>query len=746
MQMFKKITNIQNLGVFHNFSGAALPEFAPFNLIYGWNYSGKTTLSRMFRCLENSQHHPDYTNASFSLEDMDGTTHDQRYALPCIVRVFNEDFRKENLLWDEADGFNPIFLLGSENIDLTNDLNEKEAKHAALVIERDEAGQEVKKRETVISKAETDCATQISKELPVGRFIKTSLRPIFAEWNGFLPPELDAETIKTTRAKVSAEQKQPIKILSLNTEAIDGIWKLAVGHLTKEIGSSETISRLVDHPEIGAWVEEGHNLHKDKDHCEFCEAPLSPERLKALNEHFSDEFERLKSKVTIAISELEKRILDLSPIDYPQSAFYVDFQDEYSEIWKELDQTTAHLNNSLQKLIEALNQKNGNPFEKIQFDVEVPNLEPVKLAVKKAQSLIQRNNDRTEQFSKERDDAIETLKRYYASEAMRKIDRFKLLAEIQEHKVVQQSASTSLAALEAEISSLQAQLSQANKGAVAINDTLVRFFGKADLQVKVTQDDKYVLMRGTQQARNLSEGERTAIAFCYFVTKLQENGNELADTVVYIDDPISSLDSHHLLHINAFIRDTFYKFDPTANPKHTCLAKQLFVSTHNYEFFHLTWDWMSKMKKEHSSAFLIERTDANGLVCSRIIECPDAIKLYRSEYLFLFHQLSAYQDAPSNDPQVIFNLGNMARRFIEGYLAFKLFEHVNVDSKLDQIITDPVNCERARKFMHFYSHTLNRAGGMRLPDMSEAQAVVSLLLDAVRDHDPIHYGAMAATR
>lgn len=49
--MIRRIQHIKGFGVFGNFQWpAGLPEFKQFNLIYGWNYSGKTTLSRAFRC------------------------------------------------------------------------------------------------------------------------------------------------------------------------------------------------------------------------------------------------------------------------------------------------------------------------------------------------------------------------------------------------------------------------------------------------------------------------------------------------------------------------------------------------------------------------------------------------------------------------------------------------------------------------------------------------------------------------
>lgn len=185
--MFRRISSIRDFGVFNNFAGRNLPEFAPFNLIYGWNYSGKTTLSRIFRCLEDGALHQDYPNARFELLYADGTQHDQAFTTPCNVRVFNEDFRKAHLRWDVADGLNPILLLGAENIERRDDLIKKVAQRAQLDDQRKAAATEAKRLDDKISKAETDCASHIVKELPVGRFNRTNLRPIISASNGTLP-------------------------------------------------------------------------------------------------------------------------------------------------------------------------------------------------------------------------------------------------------------------------------------------------------------------------------------------------------------------------------------------------------------------------------------------------------------------------------------------------------------------------------------------------------------------------------
>jgi len=48
-------------------SGQNVKTFQRLNIIYGRNYSGKTTLSRIFRTLETGYLPPNYTGTSFTV-------------------------------------------------------------------------------------------------------------------------------------------------------------------------------------------------------------------------------------------------------------------------------------------------------------------------------------------------------------------------------------------------------------------------------------------------------------------------------------------------------------------------------------------------------------------------------------------------------------------------------------------------------------------------------------------------------
>ncbi len=96
--MIRSIPRIISFGVFADFHWhAGIPQFKQYNLIYGWNYSGKTTLARVFRCFELKQPHADFADAQVQLKADDGVVH--HLSSPDTAptfRVFNTDFIRDN--------------------------------------------------------------------------------------------------------------------------------------------------------------------------------------------------------------------------------------------------------------------------------------------------------------------------------------------------------------------------------------------------------------------------------------------------------------------------------------------------------------------------------------------------------------------------------------------------------------------------------------------------------------------------
>ena len=115
--MIKKIHHIKHLGVFENYQlDNSLPDFAERNIIYGWNYSGKTTLSRLISYLDKEKPiDSHYSNLEFEIE-LDNNiriTQNNRDTSPCKTIVFNSDFIRNNLHFDSDDRITGIkFAVG----------------------------------------------------------------------------------------------------------------------------------------------------------------------------------------------------------------------------------------------------------------------------------------------------------------------------------------------------------------------------------------------------------------------------------------------------------------------------------------------------------------------------------------------------------------------------------------------------------------------------------------------------------
>jgi len=108
--MIKQIKKIKKITVFKDFNwNSGIPEFRKFNAFYGWNASGKTTITRIFSALEKGE----FANLKIAddsecvlITDDNQNLLLKNNQIPDLfktrIRVFNEDFVKKNLNWEEG--------------------------------------------------------------------------------------------------------------------------------------------------------------------------------------------------------------------------------------------------------------------------------------------------------------------------------------------------------------------------------------------------------------------------------------------------------------------------------------------------------------------------------------------------------------------------------------------------------------------------------------------------------------------
>ena len=243
-------------------------------MIYGWNYAGKTTLSRVLRSVENQALHPDYASAEFAIS----THNDPPVTINSLathslkIRVFNSDFVKDNLSWD-GEAFKPILLLGQQSIQAQQEI----VKNEALLVRLREGYRRkvatIRRTDEALREKKTDQAKVIKQTLQlVEAFTATHLNQDLSTV-GSNPAEYvqtQGEVVKLLQAGTADEKGILPKIASVDIRMslavpADGILVL----LAQKPSMANTIQYLAEHAEVAGWVREGLALHTDKDKCEF---------------------------------------------------------------------------------------------------------------------------------------------------------------------------------------------------------------------------------------------------------------------------------------------------------------------------------------------------------------------------------------------------------------------------------------------------------------------------------------------
>lgn len=728
--MIKRINKIKDFGIFRDFKNRDLPDFLQYNLIYGWNCSGKTTLSRIFRCFETGQKHPDYSTASFELEDGQGnkvTENDLNKNLP--IRVFNSDFINENLKWDIA--IEPIFLLGQQNIQLQTDLDNEKQKLKAKQIEKTDWEKKKREAEIRIENALTNKARDVGNILSIRPYDKRHFLPKINEVLSDTQNRVleDEEIQRLIIAYKSIDKKETIQEVTLKLPALAELIKSAANTLATTV-KANVIERLKANSELNEWVKEGKELHQGKEICEFCGNKLPSNLLDDLSNHFSHDYETLINDIQNQIRVLSSSKITLSLPD--EAKLYSEFQTDYSAKKTNIETEVALLNETIQSLIQYLEAKQLKAFDSLTLPTFTDNTSNIESVTTGVNQIFKQQSKKTEEFEAEKEKALSALLRHYASEFITNEKYSETLKDINDYGTTIQTATQEFKHIETTITSIEQQLSETVKGAEKINEYLGLYFGKDDLKVKVTNDNKFQLLRTGIIAKNLSEGEKTAIAFAYFITKLEDKNTTLADAIVYIDDPVSSLDANHLFNTYSFIKTKLSS------------CSQLFISTHNFEFFNLIKDWFTGkgMKKDKRSFYMIERTTNSTIDQSAITKVTSLILDFKSEYCYLFSIIYKFRQSPSLDYYQLYNLPNILRRYMESLMSFEIPNGHGLESKLDILIPNNVSSERVRKFVHHYSHSSSVTRSLQFPDLKECTDIVNLVLGAVEIKYKEHYDAL----
>jgi len=810
--MIKKI-DIQKFGLFSDYNwdseignNTVKDIFKKVNIIYGRNYSGKTTLSRIFRSVENKKLHKDYAKAEFTITTDDGIIDQTNLNYSKQIRVYNSDFVKTNLSWlynnDEGE-IKPFTLLSMGNPEieksienLEKNINDIDIKLGTLNEETDSFNEDTlyfkqKSKTTEVSNANTNVSnleTDLTRRIRDKANNDIKKNPNFVDQKdsskytvNSLSTDIEFIKINSINCSLSEEQenlqksiikedeKNPISLFSpFNFDFIPRANNAK--HLQiKEIKISKKISDSIERDLLN-WLKLGCRLHKETDICEFCQSPISTQRRGELEVFFNKESEELEEAINQEIKKLDSlksQIKDYtSSLNLIKENFYVALHSKFDIIkskWDEAeDNQVKQIDLLKNSLLDRLNELH-KPIKDFDFNAITTNIIDFNSIIEDFNNLITENNNKTKTIEQEKDKARKVLRYNVIKKFLVDINYDALLEGIEKAKIKKDETEAEYKKItnilsetenqkkdiQKQIDELKTKLNDQSVAAEKINEHLRNFFGHDSIQLKPFEQQiadeeitRFVVKRGDKEARNLSEGECSLVSFCYFIARIEDElkATDAKDKlIIYIDDPISSLDSNHIFFMYSLIESITVGVSKD-NPKFC----QLFISTHNLEFLkHLSNLHHFDNKSSKRFNLIVEKHKKGDSYISTLRKMPRYIRINISEYLYLFDEIYNFAniEEKSENYTKIYIMGNIMRRFLEAYVSTK-YPHIDSPFKnLNLLFPDSIPYQ-VNRLVQTFSH-LQGGSRVTLPiDSLELKETAIKIIEAIKLHDTIHFESL----
>lgn len=802
IKQFKEI----NFGSYKDFKWKWADEkynFNKINIIYGRNYSGKTTLSRIARSFELKNIHKDFGGSSFkvSLENGEITEKDIKNQ-PLNIKVYNSDFVKDNLsyLYDDNGDIKGFASIGKEQKDTKKQIeiikntigcksNEQEQTRALglyadledLQSKKNSLENEKKRNETNLKTIKSIFAKQISDNAIIYNIPKYSITHLEKDIKKINNDNYNfsENTIEEYEKTLEDKEKENIKISEFDKSCFQKLLKDANDTLEKKI-----ITKVEIEKDLRDWLEKGidiHGSHSEGQKCKFCDNFLSADRINWLITNIKDDSqgaEDIKNKVnelSNRVKNLEKYLNDFLSIN--ASSFYSEYEQKFNALKNNFDNLKASYIKELAKIKDALIKKENDIFNPITLDNQIRDFsDDIYKVYENINELCKNNNNYTSELSSRKKEIREKLRLNKVLCFINENDYYKLEKEIDDKKAEiqkiignneengQENDKKTISFVDGEIkkqeallAKLEEKLSKLDISANRINEYLKSYFGHNALELRIKNNEQdsskdFDIYRNEEPAKNLSEGECSLVAFCYFIATLKAENNTLKP-IIWIDDPISSLDNNHIFYIFSLIENEI------ANKN---LFEQLFISTHNLDFLkYLKRLEVKNLDKENTSYYFIEKNINENGETSEIKELPKYLKKYTTEFNYLFEQIYKFRnfsDEYSEDLKatLVYNFGNNLRKFLEIYLFFKYpnnFNNLNknqIETFFKDTYQDDEFEENKRviasiinRYQNEYSHLREIPDrGMQPIDIEETKKIASFILDTMKKNDEKQYKAL----
>lgn len=752
-----RISELKQAGVWKHFCATADLRLKPRTLIYGFNGSGKTTLSRVFSSIERGNLEDRLPpETTFKIEASDGTTVTQdpiSNPFGNNLLVFNTDFVSRNFEWD-ASSTKGIAYLSEKKVDARKEFDEVTPKLAT-------AKQQTKTKEKAKSKADKDLSdfkTRVARNIREVASSSTYTQSYDArKIQGHYSKAAFGAERKLSEGEVKKNQgvlaqREPLPTLSFSPRLPAGLidWFKAGQALLAQSVSGIALKEFDAHSDALRWVEEGLHYHDEHSvtECLLCGNPFSEERRAQLRRLFDKSWTEALRALEDAVKqgqEHQQALRDLYTSIPKEAEVTAEERKVFTQNRALFETAIKQLGVCVGELLKGLEVRAANPTKEVvvtgdmaDFSLEkwVAEYGTVETALTAA---VKTHNEAFTSFAVMQKDAFTKIEAHVL--ATNQGDWNRLEKEMQDAEAELKTAQRDEKCLADRQLELRNDLQDHGVGADKLNELIWAYLGHKELRLVAEAGGYKILRPSGKLATELSEGERTAVSFCYFLTQLAAEGRKIEDLILVIDDPISSLDT----------AARTYAYSLMTRMTRKCA--QVIVLTHNTSF-------MNMVKREFQN--LQRRDEKNKVTALLSLDCRnsgngdervtsltpmhDLLVNHDSEYHYLFSLVR--EAANKRATHYVLLLPNATRKLLEMFATFCSPGQPNFASALadhHDAVNGKLDVRALERLVQIESHgTIDGLG--TLPDLTLEEAIraAEAAMNFIKEIGGDHYKKMCA--
>lgn len=610
MTAIKKIISIKNIGKFKNYNANGDVEFKKLTLIYGENGKGKTTLSEIFRSLKENSPNPinikktvtSSDNPSVSLLTSEGrTTFNGSWTTPLpSIEIFDSIFVERNIhsgfLISSSQKQNlPNIVFGEKGVELLKEIKALEDEEKGL---KDSFTQKV--RALTIKHSELPTITDVSsleKYLETGTIEETQ--------SEILKERTKLEAFKGKKILNETKALEKLSLCNFNYNSFQEFMNKTIENISSE--AERKVKQHIEgyHIANSKWIENGLASIEDN-RCPFCgQSLLENDLIASYKQYFNDAYKAFKQEA-----------MDYEPQKEVDEAYQnsikntINKNSEIRNVWKDYisfseneltlkhEEVLIRLKEIFNKINELLSEKKENLLETItekqneKLKIIFDNFSSVSEIIENYNIQVDTANGKISTYKK----TLEGSSSDSIEEAIRKlrikeicfqekddIDKLRQMQNDKEDKTkkIKEKREELKTFSESMTSSYAKEMNSflckcGTNFSIALGQPSFRGANPSlDYDLKV--EGVSITLKATDIERTrclgntLSEGDKTTLAFAFFLAKLKTD-EHLSSKIIAIDDPISSLDNFRKQQTVSAIKELLEK------------TKQMIILSHDFYF------------------------------------------------------------------------------------------------------------------------------------------------------------------